>query len=280
MSTRTVPTSRRSTATKELRIQANRDAAAGELIRILHVTDPHLFADSEGSLRGTVTQAPLQRVLDRYQAGDWGADRVVITGDIIQDDSAEAYDRFRELLLPLNLRTHCIPGNHDVRELMRRVCCVPPFSYCAYEEIGDWLLIGLDSCVADDAGGMIAADELDRLSKTVTDSAAKHVMVCLHHPPVPMNSAWLDSVGLKNADEFMQRLHSLGRIRLVIFGHVHQAYDSEHDGIRIVATPSTCRQFEPLSEEFAVDDRPPAYRRITLHGDGSNDAELVWLDDE
>ena len=227
-----------------------------------------------------MTQASLQRVLDHYRDSDWRADRIVITGDLIQDDSAEAYDRFRELLLPLNMRMHCVPGNHDIRELMRRVCCVPPFSYCAYEEIGDWLLIGLDSCVKDDAGGVLAKEELDRLSETVAKSSAKHVMVCLHHPPIPMGSKWLDTVGLRNGDEFLQHMSSLGRVRLAVFGHVHQAYDAEHEGIRIVATPSTCRQFKPGSDDFAVDDQPPAYRRITLHSDGSNDADLVWLDNE
>jgi len=250
------------------------------LIRILHLTDPHLFADAEGSLRGLATQASLQRVLDHYQADDWHADRVVITGDLIQDDSAEAYDRFRELLLPLNMRMHCVPGNHDVRKLMRRVCCAPPFSYCAYEEIGDWLLIGLDSCITAKAGGLLTKEELDRLSDTVAHSKAKHVMVCLHHPPVAMGSAWLDTVGLENGDEFLQRAQSLGRVRLAVFGHVHQPYDATHHGVRIVATPSTCRQFLTGSDDFAVDDRPPAYRRITLKSDGSSDTELIWLDDD
>lgn len=250
------------------------------MIRVLHLTDPHLFADPAGSLRGLATHASLQSVLDHYQAGDWLADRVIITGDLIQDDSAEAYDRFRELLLPLNMRMHCIPGNHDVRELMQRVCCAPPFSYCAHEEVGNWLLIGLDSCISGDAGGLLTAEELDRLSDTVNGSSAKHVMVCLHHPPVDMGSAWLDTVGLRNGEEFLQRLQSLGRVRLAVFGHVHQAYDAQHHGIRIVGTPSTCRQFLPGSDEFAVDDRPPAYRRITLHADGNSDAELIWLDND
>lgn len=250
------------------------------MIRILHVTDPHLFADPEGSLRGLATHASLQRVLNHYQAGDWLADRVVITGDLIQDDSAEAYDRFRELLLPLNMRMHCVPGNHDVRELMRRVCCAPPFSYCAHEEVGNWLIIGLDSCITGDAGGLLTEEELHRLSDTVTHSSAKHVMVCLHHPPVDMGSAWLDTVGLRNGEDVLNHLQSLGRVRLAVFGHVHQPYDQEHHGIRIIGTPSTCRQFLPGSDDFAVDDRPPAYRRITLRNDGSSDTQLVWLDDD
>ena len=203
---------------------------------------------------------------------------MLVTGDLIQDDSAEAYDRFRDLMLPLKLRVHCLPGNHDVRDLMTAVCRQPPFSYCAYEEIGDWLLVALDSCLKGDAGGAVSKEELDRLSNIVVRSQAKHVLVALHHPPVPMGSKWLDTVGLRNGDEFLERLRTLGRIRAVTFGHVHQDYDDEYEGIRILATPSTCAQFKPGSDDFAVDDKPPAYRRLALNNDGSVDSELLWVD--
>jgi len=236
-----------------------------------------LFADLDGELRGTKMQASLARVLAHYQASDWNADRVVMTGDVIQDDTAEAYQRFRDLLLPLNLRVHCVPGNHDIRDLMRAACCRPPFSYCAYEEFRDWLIVGIDSCIRGHAGGEVSADELDRLSDIVSRSPAKHVMVCLHHPPVPVGSKWLDSVGLRNGDEVLDRLRSLNRVRLATFGHIHQEHDAEHDGIRIVGTPSTCRQFKPGSEKFAVDDNPPAYRKFVLNPDGSVDTEVIWV---
>jgi Icc protein len=224
-----------------------------------------------------VTAASLQTVLDHYQAGDWRAKRVLVTGDLIQDDSPEAYARFRDLLLPLKLRVHCVPGNHDIRDLMQTVCRQPPFSYCAWEEIGNWLIVGIDSCKRGEAGGVVTAEELDRLSAIVTGSSAKHVMVCLHHPPVKMGSRWLDTVGLKNGDEFLERLRMLGRVRVAAFGHVHQEYDAEHDGVRIIATPSTCRQFQQGSDKFAVDENPPAYRRFELHSDGSIDTRLIWV---
>ncbi len=110
-------------------------------------------------------------------------------------------------------------------------------------------------------------------------SAARHVLVFLHHPPVPMGSAWLDNVGMRNGNEFLERLRTLRRVRAVTFGHVHQSYDDDYEGIRILATPSTCRQFKPNSDEFATDDRPPAYRRITLTDDGQVDTELMWIED-
>ncbi len=229
-------------------------------------------------MRGTVTADSLQSVLDHYSLADWRAHRVLVTGDVIQDDSAAAYDRFRDLLLPLKMRIHCVPGNHDIRDLMRPVCARPPFSYCAFEEIGNWLLIGLDSCVKGEAGGAVSAEELERLSDTVMQSAAKHVMVFLHHPPIPMGSKWLDSVGMANGDEVLERLRSLGRVRVLTFGHVHQEYDDEYEGIRILATPSTCRQFAPGSDEFAVDDRPPGYRRIELGAQGDVTTDVIWVD--
>ena len=105
----------------------------------------------------------------------------------------------------------------------------------------------------------------------------EHAMVCLHHPPVTMGSRWLDTVGLDNGDELLQRLSESERVRLTIFGHVHQDYDANHHGIRIIATPSTCRQFTPRSDDFAVDDNPPAYRRFELWPDGGVDHELVWV---
>jgi Icc protein len=247
-------------------------------VRVLHLTDPHLFADRRGALRGAVTYDTLQLVIAHYLDSDFEADFIALTGDIVQDDSAEAYAHCHELVSSLGLPVLCVPGNHDVRSLMRDLLPDPPFSYCGSIESGNWLITGIDSCSAGRAGGRIAERALRRMEEAIAASSAGHVMVCLHHPPVPMHSKWLDTVGLDNGDEFLARAASSGRVRAAIFGHVHQHYDAEHDGIRLVATPSTCRQFLPRADEFAVDDRPPAYRLIELHADGSINAELMWVE--
>jgi Icc protein len=224
-----------------------------------------------------VTYSSLRSVLDHYQGSDWKADIAIVTGDIIQDDSAAAYGHFMDLMATLNIPVHCLPGNHDVRDLMRAALDKPPFHYCESIRNDGWLIVNLDSCVSGQAGGSVASEELDRMSREIGESDAEHVMVCLHHPPVEMDSRWLDSVGLDNRDDFMDRVAASGKVRLVIFGHVHQAYDAILDGIQILGTPSTCRQFAPKRALFAVDDQPPAYRRIQLHEDGNIDHQLVWL---
>ena len=52
-----------------------------------------------------------------------------MTGDLIQDASREAYDRFCELMQPLGLPVYCIPGNHDVRAFMKEALASPEFHY-------------------------------------------------------------------------------------------------------------------------------------------------------
>jgi len=246
-------------------------------VRVLHVTDPHLFADSESSLRGTVTHSSLSQVVAHIGEQQWPADMVAMTGDLIQDDTRAAYDRFRELMTPLNLPVYCVPGNHDMRELMRDAMSQAPFHYCESVTLNNWLITGIDSCISDDAGGRVDDDEMDRLAKILAGSNAEHVMICLHHPPLPVGSKWLDEVGLKNGDEFLRMISRSGNVRLAIFGHVHQAFEAEYGSIKIIGTPSTCRQFMIASDGFALDDNPPAYRRISLQADGSIEHELIWL---
>ncbi|MFQ5983095.1 MAG: phosphodiesterase, partial [Woeseiaceae bacterium] len=155
----------------------------------------------------------------------------------------------------------------------------PEFHYCESVTYGDWLIAGIDSCMKGDAAGRIEAREMDRLERLLDDTEAQHVLICLHHPPLPVGSKWLDEVGLRNGKEFLRLIAQTGKVRAAIFGHVHQAFEASHDSIQIIGTPSTCRQFKVASDEFALDHNPPAYRRISLHRDGCVETELIWLTD-
>lgn len=248
-------------------------------LRVLHLTDPHLFAAPDGELRGVVTRDSLQRVLRHYRGSGFRADLVIATGDIGQDDSAAAYDRFRHALITLDLPVLCVPGNHDVHVLMRESLADPPFEYCAIATYGNWLFAGIDSCIPGHTGGRVADSDFERLHAAIEDSPAEHALVYLHHPPVELGSAWLDRVGLENGPECLREFARTGHVRAVLFGHAHQAYDNTHNGIHVLGTPSTCRQFRPSSAVYATDDQPPAYRLLELSDDGVLDTRLVWVDE-
>ncbi len=255
------------------------DPAAKGSLKVLHVTDPHLFADAAAALRGTVTHESFKAVLRHVAASGWRADLVAMTGDVVQDDSRGAYERFRDLVAPLGLPVYCVPGNHDVPKLMQEVLDGEPlFRYCAAGTHGPWLVVGVDTSVAGSPAGRVAVHELERLRQVLDTTPAEHALVCLHHPPLPVGSRWLDQVGLANGAEFLETIGASGKTRAVLFGHVHQAFEDTFGSIRIIGTPSTCTQFETGSDEYAVSDQPPAYRRVALHPDGSVESGLVWVE--
>jgi Icc protein len=47
-----------------------------------------------------------------------------------------------------------------------------------------------------------------------------------------------------------------------------------------MGTPSTCAQFLPGSDRYAIDSRPPAYRLLDLRDDGRIHSEIRWVKSE
>lgn len=245
-------------------------------MKILQITDPHLFGSAAGALRGVVTDASLRRVLDEAYAHVPDHAAVLVTGDLVQDDPS-GYLRFASLFASSRKPVLCIPGNHDEPAIMRRSLAHPPFQMCGTFSAQGWQLVMLDSCDPGHVGGRLTTQELERLDRALAGSPA-HALVCLHHHPVAMGSRWIDTVGLANPDEFWRVIDSHAHVKAVVWGHVHQEYEGRRGNVRLLATPSTGAQFLPQSDRYAVDTRPPAYRSITLHADGRVDSEIRWVD--
>ena len=243
-------------------------------IRLLQISDPHLFGPAEGALRGVVTRASLESVLRHARAHHWNAEAILLTGDLVNDDPG-GYATVRDLLGELGKPVWCLPGNHDVLAIMRRELDSAPFKIGGHNDLGRWRIVMLDSCVPGKAYGQLSAAELARLDAALAGAGDRQVLIGLHHHPVPMGSRWIDAVSLKNPEDLYAVTDRYERVRVMLWGHVHQSHDSRRKGVRLLATPSTCAQFLPSSEHFAIDSASPAYRRLTLRADGSIDTEVL-----
>jgi Icc protein len=247
------------------------------VVRLTHLTDPHLYGGESELLRGIATLPSLEATLANAQRHDWPPDAVLVTGDLVQDDPA-GYAHFRRLLGALRLPVLCLPGNHDDPEAMRRELNCEPFVTGGSVDLGLWRIVLLDSTIPGSAAGRLGTQSLKALDAALAEAPQRHALVCLHHHPVPMGSRWLDRVGLQNADTFLEVVDRHRNVRGIVWGHVHQSYDSVRNGVRLLATPSTCAQFLPRSEQFALDRRPPAYRTLELKADGSIATDLIWVE--
>jgi 3',5'-cyclic-AMP phosphodiesterase len=247
------------------------------VLRLIQFTDPHLYGNETETLRGIATLPALMRTLDVAQARDWPVDAVLVTGDLVQDDIG-GYKHIRRIFGALNLPILCLPGNHDEPEALHRELRGKPFITEGHVDMGAWRVVLLDSSVPNSAKGRLGKRTLATLDSALSSADTKHTLICLHHHPVAMDSRWLDQVGLENAAEFFDVVDRHKNVRAIVWGHVHQSYDALRKNVRLLATPSTCAQFLPHADEFAVDARPPAYRTLELRPDGTLSTEVVWVD--
>jgi Icc protein len=246
-------------------------------LRLIQFTDTHLYGEADGKLRGVATYPALLAAIEHARARYWPCQAILATGDLVQDDP-DGYARFREVFAGLGVPVYCIPGNHDEPQAMARTLQGAPFQLGGVARWPGWVVVMLDSFLAGKAQGRLSRKSLEELDAALKANAGLHALVCLHHHPVAMHSRWLDQVGLENPDEFFAVLDRHRNVRGVLWGHVHQIHDEERKGVQLLSTPSTCAQFLPQSDNFAIDRRPPGYRWLDLHPDGRIASEVVWVE--
>lgn len=245
-------------------------------MKILQITDPHLYGRADATLRGVATDASVRAVLEDALGRSPEAAAILVTGDLVQDDPS-GYLRFRSIFGQLRQPVLCIPGNHDEPQAMTRELSMVPFRIGGAHRIGAWNFVMLDSYHAGHVGGLLSGSELARLDAELAQSAGCHAMVCLHHHPVATGSDWLESIGLANAADFWRVIDAHPQVRGVVWGHVHQEFDGSRGAVQLFATPSTGAQFRPASAKYALDTRPPGYRSFELHPDGRIESAVHWV---
>ena len=95
-----------------------------------------------------------------------------------------------------------------------------------------------------------------------------YALVCLHHHPVSIGCDWLDEQKVSNADTLFSVLDEFTHVRGLLWGHVHQQIDQQRNGVKLMATPSTCIQFAADSADFKLDRLSPGYRWLDLQENG------------
>lgn len=251
------------------------------VLRLVQITDTHLFREPDGRLLGVNTRKSFEQVLEQIGDIEPPPDMVLATGDISQDASVESYQRFATSVSRLAAPCYWIPGNHDSFDVMRELTGHRSLSAGAVQR-GNWLIIMLDSTQPGEVYGHLRAEELERLEQALqeaqqADSPTSHILVCLHHNPLPGQADWMQDIGLNNTDELIAILSRYSLVRGVVHGHIHQQRDDQAHGLRFICTPSTCIQFKPRAGDFELDAQAPGWRWLELYEDGTIDTDVQRL---
>ena len=233
-------------------------------LRVLQITDCHLYADPRGELAGIRTLDTFDQVLRLSKSELPEQDLILATGDLVHDASPEGYFRMMERFQAHGVPVHCLAGNHDRPTILNR--CLNSKSVNAPKAVQyqNWSIILLDSTVPGKEGGHLNSAELEFLEASLEENPDCFALVCLHHHPVPVGSAWMDSIALDNPAELFRVTDRYDRVRGMLWGHVHQTFEGNHNGVRLMGSPSTCIQFLPRHNKFGLDNQPPGMRWLEL----------------
>ncbi|MGQ9660395.1 MAG: metallophosphoesterase [Thermochromatium sp.] len=246
-------------------------------LRLLQLTDTHLFGDPGGQLLGITTRRSFEAVLRLALSGNPPPDALLLTGDLVHDKTPAGYRYLRDQLRGTGIPHYCLGGNHDTPALMtEHLDAATPGSVVLHRLCG-WNLVLLDSSIRDSDGGYLTETQLGRLAELLAEEQAP-TLIALHHHPTPIGSDWINRIGVANGAELMALSERHPQVKAILFGHIHQDFSAQHGDCRLFGAPSTCLQFRPRSPKFALDDLPPGYREVWLYPNGHLETRVVRLD--
>lgn len=249
------------------------------MIKLIQITDSHLGLNKGDTLLSMNPDDSLRDVLDLIKRQQSSIDLMLATGDIVNDHGVEVYRRFLDVIsgyFPTSPMAW-LPGNHDNVTMMETLIKESSNQLIIK---GNWAIILLDSHVIGEVHGNFSAQTLAFLQASLEAHRGKHVLISFHHQPVPIGSHWMDRYIIQNAHSFWQTISAFQNIKAILWGHVHQEFDEKHKGIHLLSTPSTCIQFTPNHDDFAVENTMPGYRWLELYDDGALKSGVERVDDK
>lgn len=210
---------------------------------VAQISDLHVKPRGELAYDRVDTALALRRCIDQLNRLLPRPDLVVITGDLVDRPTTDAYEHLVALLASLEIPFVATAGNHDDRALMR--AALPNQRYATANGplnlavvAGPLDIVLIDSSVPGKDFGEVGTDTMTWLDAQLAASSTRPALVFLHHPPFVIGIQHMDVQNLRNAQALATVLRSHERARLVAAGHVHRATLTMFAGIAATTCPA------------------------------------------
>src|SRR3954447_17382885 len=231
---------------------------------LAQLSDPHVDVGPGDTGSAEALAAAVEAVL----RVDPAPDAVLLSGDLTNLSDARSYERVRELLAPLPMPVHVLPGNHDDREALRAWFTDDavegpdgdPFRYAV--RCGVVRLVVCDTTQPGRDAGRLDAGARAWLESQLAAEPDMPTIVAMHHTPLLTGIGAMDAIGLPEADrEALALVLSRFRcVRRVVGGHVHRACFGLLGRCPVFACPSTHLQVALSSgSELSLEIAPPSF---------------------
>jgi 3',5'-cyclic AMP phosphodiesterase CpdA len=239
-------------------------------LRILHLSDTHLFGDDSLHYGRVDTTAALHRTLDVFSEITQ-LDLVVGSGDLSDDGSPDSYAALKAALEPWaaarGARVVYAMGNHDQRAGFRQILGnghapipvggsadggLPPSPVDSLDpidgvsQLGPWRIVTLDSSVPGAGYGELERAQLDWLSSVLATPAEAGTVLVMHHPPVPASTSLLQALELHDPRRLAEIVGG-SDVRLILAGHYHHGLIATFAGVPVNVTTGIANTIDPLA---------------------------------
>ena len=247
-----------------------------ESLRILHLSDTHLYGDGRLHYGIVDTLAGLDRVLARA-ATLAEVDVVVASGDLSDDGTADSYRRLTGTLEPWAAERGAAivyaMGNHDLRDGFEEVLGARE----TVTLVRGFRVVTVDTSVPGAGYGRVSEEQLDRLREVLAEPSENGTVVVLHHPPVAPTTVLFEPLRLVDPEPLLE-VCSAGDVRLILAGHFHHGLVTEAGpaGIPVVVAPAVANTTDvlwPPPRERAV--RGAGFAWVHLPAEGPVRAHLL-----
>lgn len=229
---------------------------------LIQISDCHID-ECEHSM-GVNTHQNLIAIIQKITTMD--IDALLISGDLSHYGSLKSYQILKKILNPVKNKLFVLAGNHDNKTNLKQVFATHLFKRFS---LGKWEIINIDSVKANKTSGYLTKNTLNELECLLLQSTAQYIFLVLHHPIVPMNSTWDDALSLENPEELFDVLGKYPKIQAVMFGHAHEAGEFKRFNLKIIACPSTAKQFNSESRI--------GFNHYKLFDNGKMDIQTQWI---
>jgi 3',5'-cyclic-AMP phosphodiesterase len=212
-------------------------------------------------------------------------DALLISGDLAEHAKRKEYALAQEIVAPLGVPVHVLPGNHDDRKKMRAAFELPgegdaPIDYAV--DLGPLRLVVVDSTIPGEDRGDFTPAQLAWLDDTLAAAPRQPTIIAMHQPPLVTAIADWDGVIMSPADRaaLARALAPHPQVRAIVGGHLHRLATAALAGRPVLAAPPTYLHAHPDFEAETVRLRggPPGFVLHALLGDElSSQVELVPL---
>ena len=225
-------------------------------MRILHLTDTHLYGDPAARHYDRIdTTAALRGVLERLE-GLTGIDAVVHTGDASEDGSAGSYRLLHEILDPfaaaLEAPLVVVMGNHDVSAVYGEEIAAGERRPDSQDRVvplaGGGRVVVLDSSVPGAGYGHLHPEQLDWVRGVLAEPAPGGSVLAIHHPPLVGATDLLRGLDLDGLDELADVLAG-SDVRIVLSGHYHHEMTGQIAGIPVHVAPGITNVVDPVGAD-------------------------------